>query len=169
MHHCEIFEMNGESYRFRESMKEKQSPPAAKSSSPKTEIQDPTPTPVGQFSAPPWGHFQAYLQQCAKATERTMGVTFLIIGLLFLVSIGFDIAKGRIRIRGGYFYRSAVPVLFWLVIALKCTVPVFAIFPKQCLSFVQFGIEDTSADTQRKVREFQQRNSAEPGTSREQK
>lgn len=37
-HHCEIFEMNGESYRFRESMKEKQSPPAAKSSSPKTEI-----------------------------------------------------------------------------------------------------------------------------------
>jgi DNA replication protein DnaC len=37
-HHCEIFEMNGESYRFRESMKEKQSPPTAKSSSPKTAI-----------------------------------------------------------------------------------------------------------------------------------
>ena len=37
-HHCEIFEMNGESYRFRESMKEKRSPPLAKSSSPKTEI-----------------------------------------------------------------------------------------------------------------------------------
>jgi len=37
-HHCEIFEMNGESHRFRESMKEKQSPPLAKSSSPKTEI-----------------------------------------------------------------------------------------------------------------------------------
>jgi len=25
-HHCEIFEMNGESYRFRQSMKQKQPP-----------------------------------------------------------------------------------------------------------------------------------------------
>ena len=25
-HHCEIFEMNGESYRFKESMKEKKEP-----------------------------------------------------------------------------------------------------------------------------------------------
>jgi DNA replication protein DnaC len=34
-HHCEIFEMNGESYRFRESMKEKQATSSAKSTSPK--------------------------------------------------------------------------------------------------------------------------------------
>ena len=36
-HHCEIFEMNGESYRFRESMKEKQPSSTAKQSSPKSE------------------------------------------------------------------------------------------------------------------------------------
>jgi hypothetical protein len=34
-HHCEIFEMNGESYRFRESLKEKQATSSAKSTSPK--------------------------------------------------------------------------------------------------------------------------------------
>jgi hypothetical protein len=37
-HLCEIFEMNGESYGFRELMKEKQSATAAKSSSPQTDV-----------------------------------------------------------------------------------------------------------------------------------
>ena len=94
-----------------------------------------------------------------------MGMTSVIIGVLFLLSIGFNLATGRIRGRNGILNRSASPVLFWAIIALKCTVPVFVIFPKQCLSLVQFGIEDTSAGTKRKVQEFQQRKSAEPETN----
>lgn len=98
-----------------------------------------------------------------------MNLYFLIIGGFFLVSIAFDIAKGRIRSRRGHLCRSASPVLFWLMIAMKCVIPVVVIFPKQTMSLVQYGIEDTSTDTGRKVEEFQQRRGTgvEPETNEE--
>ena len=97
-----------------------------------------------------------------------MGVTSVIIGVLFLLSIVSNIAEGRIRGRSGYVDRSASPVPFWLILGLKCVVVLVVLFPKQSMSIVQFGIEDTSADTHGKVEEFKQRKSAESETSSEQ-
>ena len=90
---------------------------------------------------------------------------FVIIAVLVASSVLFDIAEGRIRGKRGYLYRSASPVLFWFIIALKCVLVLFIAFPKQSLSLVQYGIEDSSAETRRKVQEFQQRQSAEPETN----
>ena len=97
-----------------------------------------------------------------------MGVTPVIIGVLFLLSIVSNIAKGRIRGGNGYADRSASPVPFWLILGLKCVVVLAVLFPKQSKNIVQFGIQDTSADTQGKVEEFKQRKSAESETSGEQ-
>jgi hypothetical protein len=85
-----------------------------------------------------------------------MGMASVIIGVFFLLSIVLNIAKGRIRGRNGYVDRSTSPVSFWLILALKCVVLLFLMFPRQSMSIIQFGIEDTSAETRRKAEEFRQ-------------
>lgn len=90
-----------------------------------------------------------------------MSVTSAIICVVFLLFIGFELVKGRIRFRRGHISRSTSPVIFWLLIALQCAIPVMVIFPKPCLGLIQFGIEDKSAETRTKVQEFQQRKRAE--------
>ncbi len=97
----------------------------------------------------------------AIQSEMLMGMTFVIVGVLLLLSVGVNLATGRIRVRNGIVLKSVSPVAFWCILAMKCAVLVFVMFPQQCLSLVQFGIEDTSAGTARKVREFQQGKSSE--------
>jgi hypothetical protein len=90
--------------------------------------------------------------------QYIQGVTMsIVIGLFLMLSILLNIAKGRIRGRGGYVHRGAAPVPFWLIIALKSILGLALIFPTQLLSVVQFGIKDTRSETRRKVEEFQQR------------
>lgn len=92
-----------------------------------------------------------------------MNMAYSILGLVFVFSVVFDIVKGRIRgKRGRYIERAASPVPFWLVIGLKFVLALFLLFPKQGLSIIQFGIDDSSAKTQQKVEEFKQRHASQP-------
>lgn len=81
---------------------------------------------------------------------------FVILAVVIGASVVFDIVKGRIHGRRGHIYRSETPFLFWFIITLKTVFVLFVAFPTQAMSLVQYGIEDTSAETQRKVREFQE-------------
>ncbi|MFN5977139.1 MAG: hypothetical protein ACK48U_22040, partial [Planctomyces sp.] len=93
-----------------------------------------------------------------------MNMWFIFGGVAVFLSIVLSIAKGRLWTTNGYLDRSASPVLFWLFITLQFVLFLFLAFPRQSLNFVQYGIEDSTAETQRKVQEFEQRKTAVPET-----
>lgn len=93
-----------------------------------------------------------------------MNIWFIFGSVVVFLSIVLSIAKGRIWTTNGYLHRSASPTLYWFCITLQFVLFLFLVFPKQGLNFVQYGIEDSTAETQSKVQEFQQRKTAVPET-----
>lgn len=96
--------------------------------------------------------------------SKTLNMWFIFGGVAVFLSIVVSIAKGRIWTTEGYVDRSSSPVLFWLIITLEFVLFLFLAFPRQSLNFVQYGIEDSTSETQRKVQEFEQRKTAVPET-----
>jgi CubicO group peptidase (beta-lactamase class C family) len=80
---------------------------------------------------------------------------YVVIGVLLLCKTVFSIFTGGISGRGQRVRRSQSPMVFWFLIAFMFAAGLFMVIPDS-VRWVQFGIEDTSADTWRKVEEFKQ-------------
>lgn len=80
---------------------------------------------------------------------------FVLIGVLFLGRSVFAIFTGEIGRKSQRVKRSQSPIAYWFVTVLMFAAGLFMVIPGS-IKWLQFGIEDTSADTQRKVEEFKQ-------------